>query len=209
MASVTKRTATSRADRRAQLTPILLGAVEALLEDGERYTDLTVDRIVKAADVSRSTFYVYFEDKGVLLQEFFEHIVSDLTSKAQFWWQLPHHTTKAEMKEAFRGIFDAYRPNQAVWGAVTEALSYDAGVRERYHKLMDANVAAVVDHIRSGQAEGFVRPDRDGESMAQWLTWMTGTGLYQLVGPADEDRLERLLISIVDIYWGALYEGMR
>lgn len=209
MSSVTKRSFVSRSDRRAQLTPTLLRAVEELLEAGERYTDLTVDRICKAADTSRSTFYVYFEDKGFLLQEFFQYIVADLTEKAEFWWHLPHHTTKAAMRKAFRGIFDAYRPNRAVWGAVTEAVSYDEGVRARYQVLMDANIAAVVAHIRTGQQEGYVRKNVDPEPTAQWLTWMTGTGLHELVGLADEARLEVLLTSIVDIYWATLYEGVR
>ena len=209
MSSVTKRAFVSRADRRAQLTPILLRAVEELLEGGERYTDLTVDRICKTADTSRSTFYVYFEDKGFLLQEFFQHIVADLTEKAEFWWHLPHHTTKEQMRTAFRAIFDGYLPNRAVWGAVTEAVSYDEGVRERYQVLMDGNVAAVANHIRVGQQAGYVRKEVDPEPTAQWLTWMTATGLHQLVGPADEVRLEALLSSIVDIYWATLYEGVR
>ena len=50
----------------------LLRGVEGLLADGERYTDLPIDRIVGAGGVGRSNFYVYFDDKGALLQEFFE-----------------------------------------------------------------------------------------------------------------------------------------
>ena len=82
-------------------------------------------------------------------------------------------------------------------------------VRERYQVLIDANVAAAVNHIRVGQQAGYVRADVNPEPTAQWLTWMTGTGLHQLVGSAVEVRLEELLTAIVDIYRATLYEGVR
>jgi hypothetical protein len=44
----------------------LLPAVEALLETFS-YAELSVEQMVAAADISRSTFYNYFEDKNDLL----------------------------------------------------------------------------------------------------------------------------------------------
>lgn len=187
----------------------LLRGVEGLLAGGERYTDLSIDRIVLAAGVGRSNFYIYFQDKSALLQEFFEDIVVDLTVHASPWWQLPPTSSKDELREAFRGIFTAFLPHRHVWGAAVEAASYDDGMRQRFQGLMDDSMQALAAHIREAQSQGFARPDRDADTMAAWLLWMTERGLYQLINHADPARFEALLTSFTDIYWDALYDWKR
>jgi len=46
----------------------LLEVVQQLLDEGESFTEMSVERLVSEAGISRSTFYVYFEDKGDLLR---------------------------------------------------------------------------------------------------------------------------------------------
>jgi TetR/AcrR family transcriptional regulator, ethionamide resistance regulator len=187
----------------------LLRGVEELLTEGERYTDLPIDRIVAAGGVSRSNFYVYFEDKGKLLEEFFEDMVSDLTLHARPWWELPPDASKRELRAALHNVFIAFRPHRHVWAAAVEAASYDDDMRRRFQALMDQSVRALANHIREGQAQKSVRPDRDPDTMAAWLLWMTERGLYQLVSHADADRLDVLLESFTNIYWDALYADGR
>jgi AcrR family transcriptional regulator len=208
--SGTKRTLrTTRAERREQMRSQLQGAVEELLAGEHRYTDLLLDRIVAVAGVSRSNFYVYFEDKSMLLQELFEGLVDELTVQARPWWELPPTASKDELRAALSKIFQAFLPHRHVWAAAVEAASYDDGMRERFGALMEDCVENVATHIRTGQAAGFVRGDRDPDTMAAWLLWMTERGLYQLVTNADADRLEALLDSFTNIYWDSLYAGRR
>jgi len=77
-----KKTQGSRAERRDQIRHALLDAVEQLLEEGESFTELSVERLVSRAQISRSTFYVYFEDKGDLLSAWLTEIISELTAAA-------------------------------------------------------------------------------------------------------------------------------
>lgn len=184
----------------------LLRGVEGMLAEGERYTDLSIDRIVASAGVGRSNFYVYFQDKSALLQEFFEDMVVDLTVHASPWWQLAPTSSKDELREAFRGIFSAFLPHRHVWGAAVEAASYDDEMHERFQGLMSESMEALASHIREAQSEGFARPDRDPDTMAAWLLWMTERGLYQLISHADAARFEALLESFTDIYWDVLYD---
>ncbi|WP_370501072.1 TetR/AcrR family transcriptional regulator [Mycolicibacterium sp. jd] len=199
----------SKEDRRQQMREQLLRGVEGLLAEGERYTNLSIDRIVAAGGVGRSNFYVYFGDKGALLQEFFEDMVVDLTTHAKPWWELTAKASKDELREAFRGIFTVFRPHRHVWGAAVEAASYDDGMHERFQDLMSGAVAALAHHIRQAQSQGFARPDRDPDTMASWLLWMTERGLYQLISHADAVRFEALLESFTDIYWDSLYDWKR
>jgi hypothetical protein len=45
----------------------------------------------------------------------------------------------------------------------------------------------------------------DAARTAQWLIWMIERGLYQLVGTADDDEVERQLDSLVEIVWRVVY----
>src|SRR5260370_1065926 len=66
MASVTRKTHNARAARRDEIGRRLLVAVESLLAEGESFTEVSVERLVTEARISRSTFSVYFQDKGHL-----------------------------------------------------------------------------------------------------------------------------------------------
>ena len=67
MPSVTRKSHGNRAQRRDEVRRRLLAVVEQLLTEGESYAEISVERLVSEANLSRSTFYVYFEDKGDLL----------------------------------------------------------------------------------------------------------------------------------------------
>jgi hypothetical protein len=45
----------------------------------------------------------------------------------------------------------------------------------------------------------------DAARTAQWLIWMIERGLYQLVGTADDEEVERQLDSLVEIVWRVVY----
>src|ERR1700682_3011785 len=57
MPSVTRKSQGTRGQRRDEARARLLGVVEELLDEGESFTELSVERLVQAAGMSRSTFY--------------------------------------------------------------------------------------------------------------------------------------------------------
>jgi AcrR family transcriptional regulator len=210
MPSVTRRSHQgSRAERRAEIVARLLTVVERSLEGGESYTELSVERLVKEADVSRSTFYVYFEDKGDLLRALTEDLFRDILAAAQLWWELPPSASKAEVRKALRGLMDTYVKHQLLMGAVVEASAYDDAVREVFQQMMETCAEQVADHLRAGQKGGFVHPELDVDRVAAWTTWMTERGFYELVRPAGPKQRETLLTALTDIVWNSFYEGKR
>ena len=40
---------------------------ERLLAEGSVFSEMSVEQLITEADIARSTFYVYFEDKGALM----------------------------------------------------------------------------------------------------------------------------------------------
>src|SRR5689334_20504817 len=65
-------------ERRARLSRMFVEVVEELLEAGESWQDISVERLINAVDISRSTFYVYFQDKGDLLRAMINDTTADL-----------------------------------------------------------------------------------------------------------------------------------
>jgi TetR/AcrR family transcriptional regulator, ethionamide resistance regulator len=209
MPSITRTNQSSRARRREEIRDRLGAAAEQLMADGESYTELSVERIVREAGISRATFYVYFEDKGDLLRALAVDFIERMIGAAAAWWSLTGDATRMDLRDAMRAIIDAYQPHKVVMAAVVEVASYDAGLRELFGDLLNQTIAAVAQHIATGQAGGYVEAGLDPERTAAWLTWMAERGLYQLVAPATPAAIEKLLDAMTDITWNTLYASTR
>jgi AcrR family transcriptional regulator len=209
MPSITRNSQSTRTRRREEIRDRLRASVERLMAGGESYTELSVERIVKEAGISRATFYVYFEDKGDLLRALAEDFIERLLGAASAWWELPASASKTELRSAIGAISDAYLPHKVVMAAVVEVASYDAGLRSLFGSLLDRTISEMAKHISRGQREGYIVADLDAGRAAAWLTWMAERGLYQLVAPASPAPLERLLDALADITWNTLYRGAR
>ena len=205
MPSITRKAGSTRAQRRDDIRTKLLGAIEEMLGEGESFTELSVERLVAAAGVARSTFYVYFEDKGELLRAWLEDITGELDTSAKGWWKLDEQAKREDLREALSAIVTTYRPHTNLMAAAFDAAAYDAGVREAVQGLMTHNAAGLRKHIRTGQREGFVDPDLPPAEVAQWLTWMAERGLHQLVRGADDATVEGLIDAYTAIIWNTLY----
>src|SRR5260221_11853011 len=108
----------------------MLEVVEEMLRDGERYGEISVGRLIRGAGISRSTFYVYFEDKGALLLSLAEGVVQELIGAAEAWWTLPPQAVEDDLADAMRGIIDVYRTHSLIWDSPVYAACYYPRVRE-------------------------------------------------------------------------------
>ncbi|MGQ0623907.1 MAG: TetR/AcrR family transcriptional regulator [Sporichthyaceae bacterium] len=205
MASITRKAASSRAARRDDIRSKLLGAVEEMLGEGETFTELSVERLVARAGVARSTFYVYFEDKGELLRAWLAEITDELDEIATRWWGLDADADRDNLHEALAAIVGTYRPHTHLMAAAFDAAAYDPAVREAVTSLMEHNAAGLRKHIRTGQSEGFIAPGLPAREVAAWLTWMAERGLHQLVRGSDDETVEALLEGYTAIVWNTLY----
>ncbi|MCW2667580.1 MAG: Transcriptional regulator, TetR family [Frankiales bacterium] len=209
MPSVTRKTpsSTSRTQRRGQLRDRLLAAVEQLLAAGESYTELSVERIAAEAGVSRSTFYVYFDDKGELLRAWFQDIFGQLEDAARAWHTLPADAGQPQLRAALSRLVQLYRPHTTLMAAVVDASGYDPSVRLLVAGMMERNTATLRQHIHLGQQDGTVDAGLLADEVAAWLTWMAERGFHQLVRGASDAQVERLVDAYASIVWKTLYEG--
>ena len=187
----------------------LLDAIEKLVADGESFAELSVERLVKEAGVSRSTFYVYFQDKGDLLSAWFADIIAELADVASEWWSIDASATRDDLHGALDQVVRRYQPHTTLMAAVYDTASYDPSVQELVDDMMGSNIAGLRKHIRVGQAEGFIDPDLAPVETAAWLTWMAERGFHQLVRDASPAAVKRLIDAYVGIVWNTLYAPTR
>src|SRR4029079_16108346 len=171
----------------------------------ERFTEISVERMVAEAGMARSTYYVYFADKGDLLRAWFAEITDELRSAAAAWWQLRPPVGYDDVRAALATIVATYRPHTPLMAALYDTAAYDPSVRQMVTAMMDENTAGLRSHIRRGQAAGYVDPELLAREVAAWLTWMAERGLHQLVRGASDAELERLVSAYARIVWNTLY----
>jgi AcrR family transcriptional regulator len=205
MPSVTRKSHGNRAKRRDDVQRRLLDVVEELLANGESYAGISVERLVSEAKLSRSTFYVYFEDKGDLLRAWFAQVIEELEDAATSWWKLDGDATKKDLRAALDQIVKTYRPYTTLMAAVYDTASYDATVRDEVTMMMSRNTAGLRAHIKLGQKQGWIDPTLLPAETAGWLTWMAERGQHQMVRSADDAEVARLIDAYSDIVWYALY----
>ncbi|HZP16063.1 MAG TPA: TetR family transcriptional regulator [Nocardioides sp.] len=197
--------ATKRDDIRGRL----LAAVERIIEAGGSYAEITVERLVVEAEISRSTFYAYFQDKAGLLQALVGQVLDEMWAAAEAWISLPPQADRLAVRAAMVGVVEAYRRHRVVMIAAADGAASTPSMRSQYEALMSLTVARIAEHVRSGQRAGYVRPDIDAAHAATLLTWGTERGLYKLVGSSGSDDVARAGRALADLVWNLLYAGYR
>ncbi len=191
-------------ERRELVSRWLLPAVERLLDE-ESYPALTVEQMAAEAEISRSSFYNYFEDKGDLLRALTDDVMSKSLDASRVWWMLPPNAGKEELRGALRHLVEVYTPHAVLMRAVSETISHDSRVRAEYLDYMANGVAGIAEYVRAGQAAGAIRPDLDATAVGEWFTWGFERGLLQLSLRSSTFDPERMVTAMVDILWKALH----
>jgi AcrR family transcriptional regulator len=187
----------------------LLSIVERRLRDGEIFADVKVGEIVADANISRTTFYAYFDDKTDLLRTWYSDVTDVILDAARQWWDLDGSAARSDLREALAGVVDAYRPHPELMTATHEAVGYDHGVRDVVESSMGRYIDGLRTHIENGQESGFVDPSLPAAETAYWLQWMAERGLHRMVRSATDTEVQRLLDAYAGIVWNTLYAPTR
>lgn len=204
MPSVTRGTRSNR-ERRAGVSQRILAATERLLRDGERYTEIPVERIISEAGVSRSTFYAHFPDKAALLVSLARRAVADVAEAADLWWRADHSRGIEAVEPTLRAMIKAYRKHAMVLGALGEAASYDENARGLWREELMRYADFTTRQIQGDQRDGRVAPDVDAELTAYATIHMIEGAIRDHIahGPAHQDA--ELARALARAGWLAIY----
>lgn len=195
MASVTKSKATHRV-KRAAASARILEATERLLSEGERFTEIPVERLLSEANVSRSTFYVHFADKSALLVALAERAVQDVTEAGDQWWQFEHHAGPEGAASTVREMTKVYRKHAPVIRTLHEVAAYDDEVRDLWRQRRDHYAKIVADRVRLEQRDGLVPRDIDVDLMAAIVTQMVDNAILEHIAHGSPRKDKQLADTI-------------
>jgi len=188
--------------KRAQVEAAVFAAAERLLAEGNAYADLNVERIAKAAGISRTAFYFYFADKRDLLMRLATDVSEQLYRQADVFFSGDGDPAD-QAREALTNIDALYHEHGILIRAIVEVSTYEEDIAVFWRGLLDAFVDATQRRIEA-ERRNRPGPHPDARAMAFALTWMVERTFYQqLVQHEPVDR-DRLIDALVHIYMGTL-----
>jgi AcrR family transcriptional regulator len=208
MPTVTRRAKLTREKRREAIANRLFVIVERLLAEGSVFSEISVEQLIKEADIARSTFYVYFEDKGALMVELMDRVTKAVGDAADDWFNLSPSATRKDLRNAIARLGAAYRQHGPMMSAIIEAASYDPRVRDQYAVVMERRFEDMNRSFIPQQRNGSIRRDIDVAAVTPWLAWMFERGLYQWAN-LSSGMTESALDGATSVVWQTLYEGTR
>lgn len=169
------------------------------------YSDLSVAALSRAAGISRSRFYVYFEDTGDLLRALTGDAVVELFDATLAWWALPQDGTREQLRTVTKRIFATYQRHRHLLRAVEQVATHDSAVRQHFSTLFENGLQGYAAELALGQTQGRLDPTLESHRTAGLLASMTQSGLYELTATGQLDNADRWVDSLTTIVWNTLY----
>jgi AcrR family transcriptional regulator len=204
-AAVAPRATSPRSRRKVEITARLLSAASDLLNDGADFSELTIERLCAKAAVSRSTFYVYFEDRASLIRALIAATSSDSRAPFEALWTMQPPFTKHDLADRLAQVVHHYRPMAHLMAATSRAAAVDPLAAPAVERLMNANIAGMQRHVAAGQEQGFIDRAIDPVDAATWLTWMSIQVFHERLPGADQAEVDRITAMTAEILWRVLY----
>jgi TetR/AcrR family transcriptional regulator, ethionamide resistance regulator len=173
------------------------------------FSDLGVDDLIRQGGISRSRFYVHFEDKGDLLAALAADTVTELIDHTLQWWSLPPGATLKDLVKITDGLVKTYLAHRHLLAAVVQVSTYDARVREVFSTMYEDALVRYADTLAEQQATGLVDPRLDAQRTVLLLSRMTEEGFYHLIGTGSGRDIKRLAGALTVIIWKTVYARAR
>ncbi|MYV53747.1 TetR family transcriptional regulator [Streptomyces sp. SID3212] len=193
-------------ERRSAATEAkLLSAVERLLTDGESFTDISVQRILEEAGVSRATFYAYFPGKPDILKRLAEKVRDASLALAQQWDPGAGEDGADRYTRFFEDVLALHRAHHPVLSAVREVATYDSAVRDFYTADLEGFDEAVLATLLQQQDVGATPPDLDAVAASRVIVWGGAQAMARHISVDDGSGDAALARELGRIWWYGAY----
>ena len=185
----------------------VLGAAERLLA-GASLEDLTVGQLAREADVSRASFYFYFESKQAVLAALLDAVVGEVAEAAAPWLERADTPPAEALRQALAGSVDVWRRHGAVLRAAVESSRSSPEIGELWRSQIGAFIDAAAAQIRRDRDAGVAPADGlDPHALAAALIWMNERTLYVMTLEGDPSRDPQLVETLAAVWLRAVYRA--
>lgn len=199
---------TPNPERRKVARDGLLAALERLVQQGASIAEISVERLISEAGISRWRFYNYFADKSDLLLACFEEIRRELEQVGAILWDLDTAPTRAELRRVLRSIAAAYTPHATLLDAMNDTRAYDKPTRDALDAMERTRIDRWQAHIARGQHGGWIKPHLLAAETATLIEYTGVRGFEQLAAHATdpESALNDFADAFAQYVWFVLYD---
>ncbi len=148
----TRRAEERRKERRSQL---LAAATQVIAERG--YAHTSVDDVIKAAGVSRGTFYLYFESRDALFAEMLDEFLLKLGQAVEIIG-IEDEDPAGALYANFTRVIELLATHRNLTKVLfREAVGLSEAIDQRVNGFYDFLYAMVIGALRKGVLHGLVR----------------------------------------------------
>lgn len=194
-----------RRGRPATAAARILAATQRLLDEGERFTDIPVERLLEEAPVSRSAFYAHFADKTTLLLRLAEATIAEVTASSEDWWRDTHTLGPEAAAATVEDLITLYRKHAPVINCLAEVAAYDNTVRDLWRARREQFATQVAAGIRAEQKRGYVPADLDVDRTAGYVTLLVDTAVLDHIRHGSPRHDQQVAAALARMGWLAYY----
>ncbi|QLL09244.1 TetR/AcrR family transcriptional regulator [Mycobacterium vicinigordonae] len=191
-----------RRERRRDARRRLLDAAHDLLER-HRWTEISLDDITSAADVPRTAFYRYFEDRQHLLMAMLDDVGLEMGHVADNWMS-ESDDPEAELRASLRGLAMIFVEHGRLIQAISDTARQDPEIGAMYLRLADQFTATTARRIDADVAAGRTQIAESLE-VARALTWMNERYLLASFGHTHASDPEVVIEALTTVWIHTLY----
>lgn len=206
MPSITRAPSKS-VERHEAVEARVFAAVERLLGEGSRYTEISVQRIITEAGLARSTFYAHFRDKSDLLGRLAASLKESLFDAAA-WDPTGGADALPALVRAFEDVLRRHREHRVLLAAIAETAAYDPAVNDFYTADLDAFEARAAEYLVRCQSAGLADPSIEPAAASMIVV----VGGYQAIvrhiatDPGSGDAA--FARQLAEIWWYGVYRRL-
>ena len=189
----------------------ILAAVQRLVLDGRRFTDLKIPEITAEAGVARSSFYKHFTDKKALIEKIIADFEEDMIELGHLSTDVMEMTSLETIQIGMVNIARFYRKHYGTFRAIAEVSAYDKDISRKYNGIIEKSIASRrTGHKRRSMA-GTMRQDTNEEILAA-LTWMVERTMSKAItaktplAVTDDKQAMKMIEGISTVIWRTLYD---
>ena len=195
----------TRADRRDEVRLSLLAALEEMLDEGTGFAAIKVEELASRAGISRAGFYIHFQDKVDLLEQWLLETRISLLEACNGWYEADPSLSRDELRAAIARIVKAYRERLTLMLAMHETALYDVTLRNDFAEAFELHFAALTAHIERGQAAGRIDSELLPRETAEWLVCTLERAPTWISREASARELALQVDAATDLIWSTLY----
>jgi AcrR family transcriptional regulator len=180
----------------------LLDAAHALVEQ-QRWTQVSLDEIASAADVPRTAFYRYFEDRQHLLMAMLDDVGLEFDHVADKWLA-DSDDPATELRLSLRGLTTVFVDRGRLIQAISDTARHDPEIGAMYNELAEHLAAGTTRRIEADNAAGRSQITEPRE-VALALTWMNERYLLASFGHRPFSDPDTVTAALATVWINTLY----